>query len=75
MMRYCINTPLVAIRLSLSTDNEKPGVMSSLPSDAIVEIHGPCSLGTNLVEVSWQAGRYAVFERDLLERAKPESVV
>ena len=74
MMRYCITTPLVAIRLSLSTDNEKPGVMSSLPSEAIVEIRGPSNLGNGMLEVSWQADRYAVFERDLKERAEPELV-
>jgi hypothetical protein len=73
MQQYSISTPLVAVRLDPS--NEKPGVMTSLPSEAIVEIHGPSSLGTNMVEVSWQAGRYAVFERDLKERAEPESVV
>jgi hypothetical protein len=75
MQRYSISTPLVAIRLSPSTDNEKPGVMSSLPSDAIVEVQGRSNLGIDMVEVSWQADRYAVFERDLQERAEPQLVV
>jgi hypothetical protein len=74
MQRYSISTSLVAIRLCPSGDSDKAGVMSSLPSDAIVEILGPSKLGRGMVEVSWQRQRYAVFERDLTARAVPESV-
>jgi hypothetical protein len=74
MQRYTISTPLVAIRLCPSADSDKAGVMSSLPSDAIVEIQGPSELGRGMVEVSWHHHRYAVFERDLSTRAVPESV-
>jgi hypothetical protein len=45
MQRYSINTPLVAVRLFRSEETEKAGVMTSLPSDAVVEIHGPSDLG------------------------------
>jgi hypothetical protein len=69
MQRYTISSPLVAIRLCSSSDSDKAGVMSSLPSQAIIETHGPSSLGTGLVEVSWEHQRYAVFERDLKVRA------
>jgi len=73
MQRYSITTPLVAIRLC-PFDTDKAGVMSSLPSDAIVEIQGPSDLGRGMVEVSWQRQRYAVFELDLATRATPECV-
>jgi hypothetical protein len=69
MQRYIISSPLVAIRLSPSSDSDKAGVMSSLPSHAIIETHGPSSLGTGLVEVSWEHQLYVVFERDLKVRA------
>jgi hypothetical protein len=68
MQRYTISTPLVAIRLCPSADSDKAGVMSSLPSDAIVEDLGPSDLGTGMVEVSWQRQRYAVFQQDLAAR-------
>ena len=71
MQRYAISSPLVAIRLCPS-DTDKPGVMSSLPSDAIVEARGPSNLGRGMVEVAWQHQRYAVFELDLETRATPE---
>jgi hypothetical protein len=65
MQRYSINTPLVAIRLSPAGESGKTGVMSSLPSDAIVEHLGHSDLGTGMIEVAWEHQRYAVFERDL----------
>ena len=74
MQRYSISMPLVAIRLCPSGDSNKAGVMSSLPSEAIVETLGPSNLGRGMVEVSWQRQRYAVFELDLSTRAVPESV-
>ena len=74
MQQYCINTQLVAIRLCPSGESDKAGVMSSLPADAIVEIEGPSDVGRGMVEVSWQRQRYAMFERDLMARAVPESV-
>jgi len=69
MQRYCINTPLVAIRLCPSAESDKAGVMTSLPSNAVVEIQGPSKLGTGMVEVSWEHQRFAVFQRDLATRA------
>ena len=72
MQRYAISSPLVAIRLGPS-DTDKCGVMSSLPSEAIVETRGPSNLGKCMVEVSWQQQRYAVFEFDLATRATPEA--
>lgn len=74
MQTYTITTPLVAIRLCPCSESDKAGVMSSLPSDAIVEIQGPSNLGRGMVEVSWQRQRYAVFELDLSTRAVQESV-
>ena len=74
MQTYTISVPLAAIRLCPSTDSDKAGVLDSLPSDAIVEIHGPSDLGHGMIEVSWQRRRYAVFERDLAARAVPESM-
>ena len=67
MQRYAISSPLVAIRLCPS-ETDKGGVMSSLPSEAIVETRGPSDLGKGMVEVSWQHQRYAVFELDLETR-------
>ena len=72
MQRYTISTPLVAIRLCSSSEADKAGVMSSLPCEAVVEIHGPSGLGTGMVEVSWERQRYAVFELDLATRATLE---
>jgi hypothetical protein len=68
MQRYRINMPLVAVRLSSSSNGDTGGVMSSLPSGAIVEPRGPSDLGTGMIEVSWEFLRYAVFERDLKVR-------
>jgi hypothetical protein len=68
MKRYHINTPLVAIRLSPTSSGEIGGVMSSLPSGAIVESSGPSDLGTVMIEVAWAEQRFAVFERDLIVR-------
>lgn len=73
MQRYTISTPLVAVRLCPSDDSNKPGVMTSLPSDAVVEIEGPSRLGSGMVEVSWERQLYAVFELDLATRATLES--
>jgi hypothetical protein len=69
MQRYTISSPLVAIRLCPSSESDKAGVVSSLPSDVVVETVGPSDLGTGMVEVTWQRQRYAVFELDLVERA------
>jgi len=68
MQRYSITTPLVAVRLFQSHETEKAGVMTSLPADAVVEIHGPSDLGDGMIEVSWEHQRFAVFERDLKVR-------
>jgi hypothetical protein len=72
MRRYAITSPLVAIRLCASGDLDKAGVMTSLPSDAIVEIQGPYGISRGMVEVLWQHERYAVFELDLSTRATLE---
>ena len=69
MQRYNINEPLVAIRLRPCGEADKAGVMSSLPANAIVEMRSPSDLSDVMVEVSWEHQRYAVFERDLVERA------
>ena len=69
MQRYSITSPLVAIRLHPSNESDRTGVMSSLPTDAIVEARGPSGLGTGMIEVTWQRQRYAVFELDLTTRA------
>ena len=69
MQPYSINEPLVAVRLSPSPDGEITGVMSSLPSGAIVESSGPSELGTGMIEVVWEHQRFAVFQRDLATRA------
>jgi hypothetical protein len=74
MQRYSITSPLVAVRLYPSSDADKEGVMTSLPSDAIVEASGPSRLGTGMIEVTRQRQRYAVFELDLATRAIPESI-
>jgi hypothetical protein len=63
-----ITTPLVAVRLCRSNEAEKAGVMTSLPADAVVEIHGPSDLCDGMVEVVWEHQRYAVFGRDLKTR-------
>jgi hypothetical protein len=68
MQRYRINMPLVAIRLSSTSDGEIAGVMSSLPSGAIVESSGPSDLGTGMIEAAWEEQRFAVFKRDLKMR-------
>ena len=68
MQRYRINMPLVAIRLSPTSDGEIAAVMSSLPSGAIVESSGPSDLGTGMIEVAWEHQRFVVFERDLKVR-------
>jgi hypothetical protein len=69
MQRYSINTPLVAVRLFRSEETEKAGVMTTIPADAVVEIHGPSDLGDGMVEVVCEHQRFAVFERDLKTRA------
>jgi hypothetical protein len=46
--------------------------MSFLPSDAMIEISGPSSLGKGMIEVSWERQRYAVFKLDLETRAIAE---
>jgi hypothetical protein len=49
--------------------------MTSLPSDATVEIQGSVQPGARgMVEVSWLGQRYAVFELDLTTRATPEPI-
>ena len=68
MQRYSINAPLVAVRLFRSHHTEKAGVMTSLPTDAVVEIHGPSDLGDGMIEVAWEHQQFAVFERDLKVR-------
>ena len=69
MERYSINTPLPAIRLFQSHRTGKAGEMALLPANAVVEIRGPSGVGTDMVEVTWQHQRFAVFERDLVMRA------
>ena len=72
MKRYRITTPLVAVRLCSSPESEKPGMLASLPEDAMVEVGGRSAVGSGMLEVTWQSERYAVFELDLELRAKPE---
>jgi hypothetical protein len=43
--------------------------MTSLPANAVVEIHGPSELGDGMIEVAWEHQRYAVFQRDLVTQA------
>ena len=74
MQRYSIQESLVAIRLYPSSEADKAGEMSSLPSDAIVVVQGPSNLGRGMIEVFCQDQRYVVFERDLMARAVRESV-
>jgi hypothetical protein len=69
MARYRLTTPLIAIRLLASRDSEKPGMLVSLPEDAMVEVGGRSPVGRGMLEISWQSERYAVFELDLEERA------
>ena len=68
MKRYRLTTPLIAIRLSASKDSEKPGMLVSLPEDAMVEVGGRYPVGRGMLEIRWQSKRYAVFESDLEER-------
>ena len=72
MARYRLTTPLIAIRLLASRDNEKPGMLVSLPEDAMVEVGGRSPVGRGMLEISWQSERYAVFELDFEERATLE---
>ena len=72
MQQYRITIPLVAIRLYSFPDNEKPGMLVSLPEDAMVEVGGRSPVGRGMLEVTWQSERYAVFELDLAERGTLE---
>ena len=72
MQRYRITTPLVAVRLFSSRDSEKPGMLVSLPEDAMVEVGGRSQVGQGKLEVRWQSERYAVFEMDLEQRGTLE---
>ncbi|HXA67262.1 MAG TPA: hypothetical protein VNV82_19040 [Bryobacteraceae bacterium] len=72
MQRYRITTPLVAVRLFSSRDSEKPGMLVSLPEDAMVEVGGRSQVGKGMLEVRWQSERYAVFEMDLEQRGTLE---
>ena len=72
MKRYRLSTPLIAIRLYASRDSEKPGMLVSLPEDAMVEVNGRSPVGRGMLEIRWQSERYAVFESDLEERATLE---
>jgi hypothetical protein len=72
MQRYKITSPLVAIRLFSSPHSEKPGMLVSLPEDAMVEVGGQSPVGRGMLEIRWQSERYAVFELDLEERATLE---
>ena len=69
MEQYTFGIPLIAIRQCPSGDSDKSGVISSLPSDAIVEIRGPSGLARGMVEVAWKHQRFAVLQRDLATRA------
>jgi hypothetical protein len=69
MQRYSVTSSLPAIRLFQSQETDKAGVMTLLPAKAVVEIRGPCDLGTGMVEVKWHCQRYAVFQRHLAIRA------
>jgi hypothetical protein len=72
MQRYRITTPLVAVRLFSSLDSEKPGMLVSLPEDAMVEVGGRSPVGEGMLEIRWESERYAVFELDLESRAMLE---
>ena len=69
MKRYRLTTPLIAIRLHASKDSEKPGMLVSLPEEAMVEVGGRSPVGRGMLEIRWQSERYAVFESDLEERS------
>jgi hypothetical protein len=69
MKRYRLTTPLIAIRLHASRDSEKPGMLVSLPEDAMLEVGGRSPVGRGMLEISWQSERYAVFESDLEDRS------
>jgi hypothetical protein len=68
MKWYRLTIPLIAIRLH-SKDSEKPGLLVSLPEDAMVEVGGCSPVGRGMLEIRWQSQRYAVFESDLEERS------
>ena len=72
MQRYRLTTPLVAIRLYSFPNDEKPGMLVSLPEDAMVEVGGRSPVGKGMLEIRWQSERYAVFELDLEERGTLE---
>jgi hypothetical protein len=72
MPRYRLTTPLIAVRLLASRNSEKPGMLVSLPEDAMVEVGGRSPVARGMIEISWQSERYAVFELDLEERATLE---
>jgi hypothetical protein len=72
MKWYRLTTPLIAIRLHASKDSEKPGMLVSLPEDAMVEVGDRSPIGRGMLEIRWQSERYAVFESDLEERGSLE---
>jgi len=72
MQRYRITTPLVAVRLFSSQDSQKPGMLVSLPEDAMVEVGGRSQVGHGMLEIRWHSERYAVFELDLEQRGTLE---
>jgi hypothetical protein len=72
MQRYRITSPLVAVRLFPSRDSEKPGMLVSLPEDAMVEVGGKSTVGQGMLEIRWQSDVYAVFELDLEMRGSLE---
>ena len=45
--------------------------MTSLPEEATVEKIRQSDLGPGMIEILWAHERYAVFERDLIDRATP----
>lgn len=53
-------------------DGEKPGLLVSLPEDAMVEVGGRSPVGQGMLEIRWRSEQYAVFELDLEERATLE---
>jgi hypothetical protein len=53
-------------------EGEKPGLLVSLPEDAMVEVGGRSPVGQGMLEIRWQSEQYAVFELDLEERATLE---
>ena len=70
MPRYRITTPLVAIRLFPCRNSDKPGMLVSIPEDAMVEVGGRSSVAKGMLEIKWESEVYAVFEQDLEQRAK-----